>query len=1095
MRRTTEPSSRRRQLARAVVKAKTLEARREAAAVLSNYIDMEEGWVPPIPNLGLDGTFKRENGAKTKTKTKSQGTKKGRNRPAGRMALGNLKNMDRISARRGLVSAARDLERRTVGRLVEDRETKAKIRSGAPLTPVGQKSAVPKTLEEYEAAGLAELLEGYASPEPILSSPTKSRSLQQVLSEMQRDAASQHWGRDMQNRENKSKNKCKPGDPAWMRAPEEAVARTVPGSASGTSGSVGANDTFSVSFISSRSFAPAADMSPGSAAATSAAISAAISATTPAATSAAATSAGRQTSLPLVPNIKIRDPDPDHHAGGTASVAGSDASSLGDGSGFDYYMQPFLRRPELLGVAHTSASDAATFAGLAPGSAFYGQFLNGGMLQNRLGDPCLCFPDTLVRLHVGGKFRWIWIEAGAQSAEEILYLDRPLAVRREHIIARICGGWNSDDHPRTRDSSVSDAAEKNETLHRHSAATRPLAVFKRSTGITSADTNVLFHREDVVERMKEIFSTNTQAGGSREDHEILSAFPHSDTSSLVLQRFVGGRVVESDSAATAPRKKNATRKLQQTPAKENWINKDDAITRLVRVRSRCGRGNATVWTISGGGDIALKMATQCEHTPAGAVSVSVPELRPCTTALYGLPSSASTAAATAGVVPGSEAGMLSMTPVHLVSAHDPMCHVLRQDSLAARQTAMGPTVSLVRSLVHLLSETYPRLLFSELTADYVPDRSNPGQFWLLQIKGFRAKGPPSALPPAEKSSEAALGAAAVALATSRSALRSAPSGRNGGSFPSLPTVRGSSAGRGSFQSAWGARSDSSGGSAARRRRKGGIAKQSMKNVSKRPATSQALRDVKLKQKRKPKKCPGDYCCSGGAKKEAQSHQVDARILFKSIAEDRVQVRPGDYLPARFRARMYDEVVVCGACFEEYSRKDAERAKALAQVQVRACAFVVASEAKYAKFQGKGTGGKLNPVKSMLIKRYEARRVEEKRAKQDMLEQGRKEKGLRKMRVQAYRKKMRQDSLEVLEKGVNSHGTSVQIAADIVGRELEKENVGCKPDDEDDRLQQQLEDDVNQCLLCGAVVTQCKCSLTPRPEVRALMSRVDTAFFS
>ena len=71
MRRTTEPSSRRRQLARAVVKAKTLEARREAAAVLSNYIDMEEGWVPPIPNLGLDGTFKRENGAKTKTKTKS----------------------------------------------------------------------------------------------------------------------------------------------------------------------------------------------------------------------------------------------------------------------------------------------------------------------------------------------------------------------------------------------------------------------------------------------------------------------------------------------------------------------------------------------------------------------------------------------------------------------------------------------------------------------------------------------------------------------------------------------------------------------------------------------------------------------------------------------------------------------------------------------------------------------------------------------------------------------------------------------------------------------------------------------------------------
>ena len=120
------------------------------------------------------------------------------------------------------------------------------------------------------------------------------------------------------------------------------------------------------------------------------------------------------------------------------------------------------------------------------------------------------------------------------------------------------------------------------------------------------------------------------------------------------------------------------------------------------------------------------------------------------------------------------------------------------------------------------------------------DRANPGQFWLLQIKGFRAKGPPSALPPAEKSSEAALGAAAVALATSRRILRSAPSGQSTGTFPSLSTVRGDRAG---FQSAWRAQNDGRRGSAARRRRRDGTEKQSKKNPHRRPVSSQALRSL------------------------------------------------------------------------------------------------------------------------------------------------------------------------------------------------------------------------------------------------------------
>ena len=113
--------------------------------------------------------------------------------------------------------------------------------------------------------------------------------------------------------------------------------------------------------------------------------------------------------------------------------------------------------------------------------------------------------------------------------------------------------------------------------------------------------------------------------------------------------------------------------------------------------------------------------------------------------------------------------------------------------------------------------------------------------------------------------------------------------------------------------------------------------------------------------------------------------------------------------------MYDEVAVCAACFEEYSRRDTERAKALAQAQARARAFVVASEAKYAKFQGKGTRRKVNPANSGLIKRYEARRAQEKRAKQDMLEQGRKDKELRKLQLQTKRKDMRKITMKITTK--------------------------------------------------------------------------------
>merc|ERR1711871_201459 len=80
--------------------------------------------------------------------------------------------------------------------------------------------------------------------------------------------------------------------------------------------------------------------------------------------------------------------------------------------------------------------------------------------------------------------------------------------------------------------------------------------------------------------------------------------------------------------------------------------------------------------------------------------------------------------------------------------------------------------------------------------------------------------------------------------------------------------------------------------------------------------------------------------------------------------------------------MYDEVSVCSTCFEEYSRKDKERAAALEHVQARTRALLAASNAKYAKFQGKGSLRKIHPSKSRLIARYEARRQQKQPPKRD-----------------------------------------------------------------------------------------------------------------
>ena len=201
------------------------------------------------------------------------------------------------------------------------------------------------------------------------------------------------------------------------------------------------------------------------------------------------------TSTLPIPSTIVSKPDHATHKSNesdTASAAGSDVSSLTEKNEFDY-TQPFLRHPELLGVAHEKGLDAASFPGLAPGAAFFGQFLNGGVLQHCLSNPSLCIPDTLARLHVGGRFRWVWIEDGAKSAQEIMYTDRPLAVRREHIIARLCGGWINEESRWTSEAALPEDSP------------RPLAVMKRSTGLTSADSHVLFHREDVCLLERNIF--------------------------------------------------------------------------------------------------------------------------------------------------------------------------------------------------------------------------------------------------------------------------------------------------------------------------------------------------------------------------------------------------------------------------------------------------------------------------------------------------------------------------------------------------------------------------------------------------------------
>ena len=1039
-------SSRRRQLARAVVKAQTLEARREAAAALSNLIDMEEGWVPPIPNLGLDSAYsvtstrkftssRRVENAKSKARSniskhsiKASTQKKSERKNyvssgrKGRVALGSLNNMDPISARQILVKAARDLEHRTVGRLVEDRETKAKIRNGAPLTPVGKQSLVPKTLEEYEAAGISELLEGYMSPEPTLSSPGKSESLQKVLSEMQSDSKSEHWSGDSSKHRKKTRAKVRK-----LGCDEHNPTKPI------------SNLVEKVPILTKRAkeFVLSSEPNLGS-------------------MSQQSSDSVMQNQLPNVPKINIDNKDDDR-----ASTARSDTSS-GTRGEFDY-SQHFLHEPRLLGVKPSHDGETNMFIGLAPCSAFFGQFLNGGALQDRLSDPALCFPDTLVRICVNGNFRWVWIEHGVSRAEEIVYEDESFCGRREHILACLCGGNRLYlEVDKTEPSSNSFGAAMRGSMP-DTASMSPLAVLKRSTGTHSAETKALFGEKDIKCCLQEMFSHTVEDAEAIDENP--SAFHNSSaTSCLVLQKYVGGCVREY---LQDPETKD-DKKFDRASGKHEWFKADDSVSRLVRVRSRCGRGSATVWTIEGGGNIALSTSSIPNLNCAFNSDTS------CDALSRGISSRSK-------VVPGSEAGIASMNPVHLVSAHDPCCRVKRYDSLAARQTRIGQAVSLVRSLVHLLSDTYSRLMFSELTADYIPDKAVPGKFWLIQIKAFRAKGPASALPPAERSSKAALGAAAVALATSRSALRSAPSGRIGAVNSSLPLLGGSLTCRqGILQNAWRtgsskhkikARNDSKDHAI-----RNGI--RGKKGYGGRPASSMALRESYPKSKnnidRKSFKCPGNYCAASG-KPGDESCEAHTTILFKSIAEDRVRGRPGESLPPRYRARMYDEVTVCSNCFKEYTHRDLERSKALARAQARAKQLVIASEAKYAKFIGKGPRGKVNPANSTLIKRYEAQRAKEKNAKQQILKESLEEKKLKSKTGQRQRK-LKQTTLSTTSKTENL------AIVDVATKETQKNSV-----DHDD--------DENQCLLCGAGIAECKCSLSPRPEVRALMNRVDARFFS
>ena len=400
-----------------------------------------------------------------------------------------------------------------------------------------------------------------------------------------------------------------------------------------------------------------------------------------------------------------------------------------------------------------------------------------------------------------------------------------------------------------------------------------------------------------------------------------------------------------------------------------------------------------------------------------------------------------------------------------------------------------------RKLVHLLSSTYTKLQLVELTCDFIYD----GKKWILiNVHGFKVKGlgcsSSTQRRAASKSrSTSSVNSARVLNASNKRRQQLSPTKRAQTAssvrlgMTTLPSLLAAANGE-------------------------PVALRHDHAERRRPATTGSM----IKNKTR---CVGKYChmLTVPSQKERTKVKHNSRaatvtmqppkgvamcsLLYKSIVEDKCQGTTS--IMPRDRAIMYTTVLVCKSCHIQYTTKDQEREKIRAKANVRAQRMLKLANQKYQKY---GSGAeKIKAGASRVEMLYE--KSKEKLKLPPSLSAALRGEKLSKNEMQSLVKQYSASSGggdDASSSACNTKIKSVMTTEDANDAEAEHvfeqeyaataamEDVNATAYTQNQLLHTIGEDDDNDnnvCLLCEEGVDACKCELSPRVDVRALIGRV------
>ena len=516
-------SQQRRKIARRIVNAKTMEERRKWATKLSKHIDRDSGWVAPVSSKNK--TFRQKNGGPNVTR---------------------VENVNPIESRRMIKRATRDLKQRTIGRLKEDNTTKAILRKHGALQPLhdNYQDSTTKTTATTPSSptSLSSTLSSFLSPEPILSSPTKSNSLQRVLLEMQGNDKSALWKME------DSKTTNPPGTPLISNL---NTARSI----SSTRG-----DSTSRSTQSSHS------------------------------------SRSTHSSHSSHSSTSTRSTRSSRSSRSSASIR-SCTSSVSVAKDYD---RPYLCLPELAGVTALpfSLRPGGHFYGqfLAPNGpccSLLRQFnFPDTLVRMRLPNDA-------------GTLKWIWLEKGQDDAVDVPYLDRPLMIQREHMLRRLSAKTTSRhaNDPIAvlkvvrSTSSASSANNEHPGNNENNENDSEIGEIEENTNTTTTTiTTVLYDYEDVCAVVSKIFSLNNEESIQLDDVVIIQKFVHArpirklaSTAKSILKKKNVKKFKSKNNTG-----KKSKKKIILLENQDEEISLSDKPS-VIRVISKCGFGKPILY--------------------------------------------------------------------------------------------------------------------------------------------------------------------------------------------------------------------------------------------------------------------------------------------------------------------------------------------------------------------------------------------------------------------------------------------------------------------------------------------------------------------